>query len=54
MSPMMVRASEKRPPAPSPWKARAAASWYIESARPDSNEPTTNSTIAVMNHGRRP
>ena len=35
-----------RPPAPMPWIARKAASWYIESARPQSIEPTTKTPIA--------
>ena len=34
--------------------AEAAASWYIESARPHNAEPTMNSVMAVRNNGRRP
>ena len=46
MSPMIASASDIRPPAPMPWIARNAASWYIESARPQSIEPTTKMPIA--------
>ena len=34
MSPMIARASDIRPPAPMPWKARNAASSYIDMAMP--------------------
>jgi hypothetical protein len=54
MSPMMASASENRPPAPSPWKARKVASWYIDVANPHSAEPMTNSEIARMKKRRRP
>ena len=54
MSPMIVSASENRPPAPRPWKARNAASSYIELANPHSAEPITKMEIAVRKNGRRP
>jgi hypothetical protein len=54
MSAMIVSASEKRPPAPSPCTARNAASSHIDWANPHSADPTTNTVMAVMNHGRRP
>jgi hypothetical protein len=54
MSPMIASASENRPPAPRPWKARNAASWYIDCARPESADPITNSEIARMKKRRRP
>ena len=46
MSPMIARASDIKPPAPMPWSARKAASWYIESAMPQSTEPTTKTAMA--------
>ena len=54
MSPMIASASENRPPAPRPWKARNAASWYIEVARVHSTEPITKSEMASRKNGRRP
>src|SRR4051794_4542217 len=51
---MIASASEKRPPAPMPWKARNAASWYIDWASPDRADPTTKIEIAAMKYGRRP
>jgi hypothetical protein len=54
MSPMIVRARENRPPAPRPWTARKAASWYIESANPHRIEPTTKTEMASRKNGRRP
>ena len=54
MSPMIASASENRPPAPMPWNARNAASWYIEVAKPHSTEPSTKMVIAVRKSGRRP
>ena len=46
MSPMIASASDISPPAPTPCTARKAASWYIESASPQSTEPTTKTPIA--------
>ena len=37
-----------------PWKARNAASWYIDCAKPESTDPTTKIEIAAMKYGRRP
>ena len=54
MSPMMASTSVIRPPAPSPWTARNAASMYIESANEHSAEATTNSEIANMKSFLRP
>ena len=54
MSAMIVSASENKPPAPRPWKARKAASSVIEVANPLSAEPTTKTEIAMRNNGRRP
>jgi hypothetical protein len=46
MSPMIASASDIRPPAPMPCSARNAASWYIESARPQSMDPATKTPMA--------
>ena len=54
MSPMIVSARENSPPAPSPWNARNAASWYIDVANEQASEPTTKIPIAVRNSGLRP
>lgn len=48
MSPMIVIASDIRPPAPSPWIARNAASSYIDVANADATEPTRKIEIAAM------
>ncbi len=50
----MVSASDISPPAPSPWNARNAASWYIDCAIVHSSEPTTKIEIAAMKKGLRP
>ncbi len=44
MSPRMMRASAMRPPAPSPWMARKAASSYIDVAVPHRSEPSHERT----------
>ena len=54
MSPMIVSASENRPPAPRPWSARNAASWYIDVANEQASDPTRKIPIAVRNSGLRP
>jgi hypothetical protein len=54
MSPMIVSASENRPPAPRPWNARNAASSVIDVANPLSAEPATKMLIASRKNGRRP
>ena len=54
MSPMIARTSVNRPPAPSPWKARNAASSYIDVANVHSTEPTMKTEIANMNSFLRP
>ncbi len=54
MSPMMASASENRPPAPSPWKARKNASWSIEVAKVHRIEPTMKIEIAVVKNFLRP
>ena len=54
MSPMMASASDIRPPAPMPWRARNPASMYIEVASPQRAEPTMNTTMANMNSVLRP
>ena len=46
MSPMIARASDSRPPAPMPWIARNAASWYIVWANAQASEPTTKTAMA--------
>jgi hypothetical protein len=43
-----------RPPAPSPWKARNAASSYIDVANAHSAEPAMKTEIANMNSFLRP
>jgi hypothetical protein len=54
MSPMIESASENRPPAPSPWKARKAASMYIDVAKADAAEPMMKMLIASRKNGLRP
>ena len=54
MSATMASARENRPPAPSPWNARNAASMYIDWASPHSAEPMTNSVMASMKNCLRP
>ena len=54
MSPMIARASEKRPPAPRPCTARKAASCTIESAKVHSTEPKMKIEMAVMKNRLRP
>jgi hypothetical protein len=54
MSVMIASASDIRPPAPRPWKARNAASSYIDVAMPLASEPIRNSEIAVRYMGLRP
>jgi hypothetical protein len=54
MSPMIASTRVNRPPAPSPWKARNAASWYIEVAKVHSTEPMMNTEIANMKSFFRP
>ena len=54
MSPMMARASEKRPPAPRPWTARKLASIGIEVANEHRIEPNRKMTIAAVKKGLRP
>ena len=54
MSARMARAIENRPPAPRPWKARNAASSYIEVENVQAIEPMTKMLIAIRNIGRRP
>jgi hypothetical protein len=51
---MIASTSVNRPPAPMPWNARNAASWYIEFANEHSAEPTMNTVIANMNSFLRP
>ena len=46
MLPMITKARDMRPPAPTPCTARNAASWYIVSAMPHRTEPTTKMPIA--------
>ncbi len=47
MSPMIASARDIRPPAPRPWKARNAASSYMELAKVQASEPTTKIEIAA-------
>src|SRR5438067_8879485 len=54
MSPMMVRARARRPPAPRPWMPRARASSVIEWTDPAYSEPARKIMIAVRYRGRRP
>ncbi len=54
MSPMMANAIDIRPPAPMPWRARNAASMYIDVDKPHSAEPTMKIVIANRNSGLRP
>ena len=54
MSPMIVRASDMRPPAPTPWKARNAASEYMLHAKLEPTEPRMKMLIAKRKIGRRP
>lgn len=55
MSPMIARASENRPPAPPmPWKARKAASMYIDVDSVQSAEPAMKTAMAKMKNGLRP
>ncbi|CAM3963750.1 hypothetical protein TSOC111612_23370 [Tsukamurella ocularis] len=54
MSPMMVSASDIRPPAPRPCTARNAASSYIDVAVLHSREPITKTVMANMKKGLRP
>jgi len=54
MSPMIARAIENRPPAPSPCTARKAASMYIDVAKADSAEPAIKMEIAARKNGLRP
>ena len=54
MSPMIASAKVNRPPAPMPWKARNAASMYIEFDSPHSAEPITKIVMASMKNGLRP
>ena len=54
MSATMARARENKPPAPRPWKARNAASMYMDWATPHRAEPITNSVMASMKNCLRP
>ena len=54
MSPMIARASEKRPPAPMPWTARKAASEGIDQDRVQSIEPTVKIEMAKTKSFLRP
>jgi hypothetical protein len=54
MSPMMASASENRPPAPMPWIARKAASWYIDPAKEHIAEPRMKIVMAAMKNFLRP
>ena len=54
MSPMIARARENNPPAPSPWIARKTASDGIDHARVHSIEPMVKIEIAKMKNGLRP
>ena len=54
MSPRIVSASEKSPPAPMPCSARNAASWYIDWANVQVTEPMRKIEIAVRKSGLRP
>ena len=54
MSPMIASASDIRPPAPRPWKARNAASSIIEVEKVQATEPTTKMVIAARKYGLRP
>ena len=51
---MIANGIDIRPPAPSPWIARNAASWIIDVEKLARIEPIMNTTIAKMNSGRRP
>ena len=54
MSPMIARASEKRPPAPMPCTARNAASDGIDQESVQSIEPTVKIEMAKMKSFLRP
>ncbi len=54
MSPMIASDSENRPPAPSPWKARNAASMYIDVENELAAEPTMKMRIAARKNFLRP
>lgn len=54
MSPMIVSASDIRPPAPRPCSARNAASSYIDVATVHSTEPMTKMPMAERKNGLRP
>ncbi len=53
-SPMIASASENKPPAPSPWTARNAASWYIDPANEQAAEPSTKIVMAATKKRLRP
>ncbi len=54
MSATIVRASENKPPAPSPCNALKAASSNMLVANPAVAEPIMKITIPTMNKGLRP
>lgn len=54
MTPMMEMAPTMRPPAPSPWTARNAMSWFMSWASPESTEPARNTVIEQMKLPLRP
>ena len=54
MSPMMASASENKPPAPSPWYARNAASMYMDVENAHAADPVMKMVIAMRKKGLRP
>ncbi|SKZ64200.1 Uncharacterised protein [Mycobacteroides abscessus subsp. abscessus] len=54
MSPIVVSARVNRPPAPSPCRARNAASSYIDVASEHSSDPTMKIEMASRKKGLRP
>ena len=54
MSPMIAKASDISPPAPSPCTARNTASWYIDMENVHNTDPTMKIEIAVRKNGLRP
>jgi hypothetical protein len=51
---MTAEVSVRMPPAPTPWKARKAASMSIEPANAHSTDPARNTPIAARNSRLRP
>ncbi len=54
MSPMIASARENKPPAPTPWMPRKAASSYIDRDSPHSAEPTMKMPMAPSMNALRP